>query len=47
MIICTNCNKEYIAVPTIPICRDCGGWIKIDAAELNGLDDGIIDDKEE
>ncbi|MFH1664892.1 MAG: hypothetical protein ABIA77_01975 [Candidatus Omnitrophota bacterium] len=46
MIKCEACKMEYLAIPVIPICRECGGWIKIDAAEIDKLNDGIIDDKE-
>lgn len=34
MIICKDCKKEYLAIPTIPLCRYCGGNIQVGSEEL-------------
>ena len=40
MIQCQDCKKEYLAIPVIPICRDCGEWLNIGKEEIELLPEG-------
>ena len=36
-IECIDCHKIYVAMPIIPICRLCGGLIKVSQSFLDLL----------